>query len=1068
MKSAKILSALILLLLLLSGVAFSNDTDLYTASGEGVEPNILIIFDNSGSMNEEVQYYFYDPTITYTPQTYSPNAVYYWGGWWTGWVYWKSSISEVPCPTAQTALTNNGHYEGRTNSSCNGDNRSLRTGNYRNYLASIGGDETKPKLWIAKQVIKDFLDTVQGVRVGVMIFDYEEGGFLHSEIRSLDYEPPATNPRTALKDEIDDIAAHTWTPLAETLYEAGLYFKGGRSYFNSSPFKSGSVNYTSPIQYHCQMNYVILITDGESTHDRNSVLRYGDTVGGTTYPAIGDQDGDGREPNPNYPSEGSDYLDDVAKYLYDNDLRTNLTGKQNIITYTIGFTINNSLLNRTATHGHGRYFYSQNSQQLSDAFQNIVGEILAKSTSFVAPIVPVSRLERTTAGDKIYLAFFKPFANGMWKGNIKKFGLNTPEDPHDCSYDPSLPIGALLDANCSPALDSNGQFYSTATSYWTSTPLDGGEVDRGGVGEVLLSRTSARSLYTYFNTNMNLSHSSNSFATTNTSITPAILGVANDTEKNKVIRFVHGEDPYDDNGNGNLTEKRDWILGSFLHSRPTIIHYGTTRSVIFVGSNSGMLHAFDDSDGRELWGFIPPNVLNKLHALHADVIENYVDGSPRPYLAYGADGSLTRAILIFGERRGGNCYYALDVTNPDSPQFLWEISPSGRVYQTTTYTNTNYQELGQTWSTPNIAKIASADGDKWVAFISGGYDTNQDNNPVVAADSIGRAVYVIDVLDGSLVKRFSHTEISSMTYSIPSDVARVDTNGNGKVDRLYVGDAGGRIWRFGPQCDLSAPGCESIVNWTGKIVFNSNPGGTENRKIFYPPDVTLENDDGNYEMLFFGTGDREDPKDAVVENRLYGVKDKNPGTPLTENNLYDATYDELQDPGTTAEEKTTILQQLKTGNGWYIRLIRLPQDEDQNPGEKSLAPPVVFYKTVFFTTFTPTGEGVSGDPCYVGEGTARIYILAYKTGNAAFNLDGSNDTEEPVVSRTDRSKVIGTAIPSGVIITFIQGQAVAYVGVGGGVVQGIPANADDWDPDDQGFPIPSGKSLVPAYWRTIF
>ncbi len=35
-----------------------------------------------------------------------------------------------------------------------------------------------------------------------------------------------------------------------------------------------------------------------------------------------------------------------------------------------------------------------------------------------------------------------------------------------------------------------------------------------------------------------------------------------------------------------------------------------------------------------------------------------------------------------------------------------------------------------------------------------------------------------------------------MKYSIPSDISRVDTNGDGYVDRLYVGDTGGLMWRF--------------------------------------------------------------------------------------------------------------------------------------------------------------------------------------------------------------------------------------------------------------------------------
>ncbi len=487
--------------------------------------------------------------------------------------------------------------------------------------------------------------------------------------------------------------------------------------------------------------------------------------------------------------------------------------------------------------------------------------------------------------------------------------------------------------------------------------MDGGEVEQGGVGEVLMDRLNLRNAYTYFYSNVNLNHSSNDFQTTNANITPTVLGLLEgDTDgRYKLIRFTRGWDAYDDNGNGILDEeRRDWILGSFLHSRPVIIHYTGSRSVVFSGSNDGMIHAFDDSDGRELWGFIPPNLLNTLQALHADTNASYVDGSPRAYLSYeyNTDGSIKtvlKAILIFGERRGGNHYYALDVTNPDSPQFLWEIGPTARVYQTTTVTTTDYQELGQTWSSPIIGKIddGTTDG-KWVVFIGGGYDTNQDNDPVIASDSQGRAIYVVDLLTGALVKRFSHTENSDMTYSIPSDIAKVDTDGNGKVDRLYVGDMGGRMWRF----DI---GNSDVSQWTTKIIFKSNSVASDRRKIFYPPDVTLERDTtGDYEALFFGTGDRETPKESAVINRFYSVKDKftvtegvyRPFHSLEETDLVNVTSDLLQ--AGTAQEKQDTLDALKAKNGWYIIL--------ENAGEKFLANAVVFYKIAYYTSFTPSGD----------------------------------------------------------------------------------------------------------------
>lgn len=290
-----------------------------------------------------------------------------------------------------------------------------------------------------------------------------------------------------------------------------------------------------------------------------------------------------------------------------------------------------------------------------------------------------------------------------------------------------------------------------------------------------------------------------------------------------------------------------------------------------------------------------------------------------------------------------------------------------------------------------------------------------------------------------------------MTYSIPGDIAKLDLDGDGKVDRLYVGDVGGRMWRF----DIKS---KTPSGWTGKIIFKSNPDGatTNLRKIFYPPDITLEPDDagkGDYEMLIFGTGDREHPNDKTIINRLYAVKDrnltdKNPQTAYIENDLVDLTDDLLQDPDAEAQVKSDLLFDLKEKSGWFIQLT--PSDS----GEKSLSPAVVFYKTAYFTTFTPSSEIDTGtDPCFVGEGTARVYAVHYKLGTAVFNFDLTNDVGGIKIKKEDRSKQIGTAIPSGAIITIVNGEASAYVGVGAGVFSPKLANKN---------------SIVPVNWRIVF
>jgi len=999
--------------LLFASISYGRDTDLYVVSGVDIPPNVLIILDSSASMDEVVSEQVYDPGIDYSlygpPTVYPQYAVY---NKTTGnkWNLWADDVRTISC----TDLRDNylmifGLATNYSNTSCGISKTDFQTGNYRNFLQLTGGPGgSRPRFGLASGIIHSYINTTNGVRFAVMVFNRDKNGntvrynqtnqteyvFGDSRDNALDadggqllgFVDENKNGKTDLFNALSGFKNDSWSPLAETLYEAMVYFKGETSAITG-------IKYTSPVQYYCQKNYVLIISDGIPTKDSHSALSS----------MIGDQDKDGKVE-----------MDDVALSLRSIDLSGGKSAqKQNITTYTIGFSVTQKLLEDTAKYGGGKYFYVWSSQSFSIAFQTFIAEVLEKSTSYVAPVVPISQMEKTTAGNRLYLAMFKPTAKSFWKGNIKKYGIATENTN-------SIKVGDILDTNGSLVMDSQNMIKKSAWSYWSSE-ADGGEVESGGAGEKLLKRNTARNIYTYLGTSATLSDSSNSFSLSNSAITPQKLGLASGdtTGREKVINFVHGLDSYDENGNGNLTEKRGWILGAFIHSRPLIIHYGTTRSVVYAGANDGMLHAFADDSGEELWAFIPPSLLSSLSQLNGEALQFFVDGSPKAHITD------SKIVLIFGLRRGGNQYIALDITDPDSPKYLWDISPS----------RTGYGELGQAWSTPQLGKVKIGSDDKWVAFIGGGYDENQDSLPA-GSDTKGRAIYAIDVLTGNLIWSYSYAKNSSMTYCIPSDIARVDIDGNGKVDRLYVGDIGGRMWRF----DIGDP---NTTKWTGKIIFNSNSGSSDYRKIFYPPDVTLEKDGGNYEMVFFGTGDREHPKATNYVNRLYAVKDKNPSSPLSETDLVDVTLDLLQDPGTSDADKTTILNSLRGKNGWYIML-------DQNLGEKCLSNPVVFYGTVYYTTFTPS-PGSETDVCFVGEGTGRIYALNYKTGNAAFNLDGVISPE--TITRGDRSATIGTSIPSGTIITFIGGTAAGYVGIGGGVY--IPL-------------LQNTKSLVPVNWRVVF
>ena len=65
---------MILLLPMASSICYGWDTDLYVLSGVNIPPNVLIIMDSLGSMDEVTSGQDYDPTLDYS--AYDPPTVY--------------------------------------------------------------------------------------------------------------------------------------------------------------------------------------------------------------------------------------------------------------------------------------------------------------------------------------------------------------------------------------------------------------------------------------------------------------------------------------------------------------------------------------------------------------------------------------------------------------------------------------------------------------------------------------------------------------------------------------------------------------------------------------------------------------------------------------------------------------------------------------------------------------------------------------------------------------------------------------------------------------------------------
>ncbi len=979
-------------------------------------------------------------------------------------------------------------------------------------------------------VVQTVLKQVAGplreqVKMGLMTFGTNNhGGYLKAGVKPLGVADKDKNDNlvgpanyTAFLNAVDGmtlVSSNSSQPVNETLWDARLYFAGQND--NNTKFSSDTFVAASPLENSCDRNFVIVLTTGSSTPSSQAAN------------AMGDLDTDG--------TEGG--IDDAAKLLYESDFWADdasnvLTEGDQVIQTTVIQLMTSKVAQleeaTDSTHGRGTYYNPTNTNQLIDALLDAMGNIVAEAnTSFVAPVVPASTTNRTISSNRIYLGLFQPQVQKPWLGNLKKYGVNSSNQ--------------LVDKNGDVATYADGSFYSDKVSYWgtnasnlivkfngTLNPAsgqgDGGQVAAGGVGGTLVARIqggTARKLYTNVGASADLTDSGNAFSKAN--LTAANTGIADDVVRDKLVDYFQGVDVEDDDEDGSVTDTRPWIMGDILHSKPVIFNYteyatakentcfkddSTANStMIFVGANDGMLHAFRDCDGGEEWAFIPDSVLPALPELFGTSHNYFVDSSPVLYVHdQDGDGQVDtgvgkkdRVILLFGQRRGGGkstlsssgsrgAYYALDVTTYNAPKLLWKIDS----------TTTDFGELGETWSQPRLAKIKVGSAVKVVAIVGAGYDNNEDLRfgntqafPSGITDTTdttlssnddgnvtstgggsqvnarGRGVFMIEVAElktvsGQLEPDFTNSgqklwkytnaeDATNMTFSMPSDVTVLDSNADGYHDRIYVGDTGGRMWRF----DISSTDPNS---WTANIIFRSNPGheatATNGRKFFFKPSITKS---GSNHVLFFGSGDRAHPLNAAVTDRIYAVKDKGQATVDDINekdDLVNVTANDLQKNDTTASAIDTILDGLTNKHGWFI-------DLDENSGEKVLAPALVFNQNVFFTTYAPN-TSVVPDPCNPGNlGTARIYHLNFATGEAIVNYDTSNDSsatsgnkraaaeDGAVLRRSDRVKNVGSGIPS---------EPTTQIDVGGKVtiINSVSEKVLT-------FGAPDAKLISPVYW----
>jgi hypothetical protein len=568
--------------------------------------------------------------------------------------------------------------------------------------------------------------------------------------------------------------AQRQTPLADSLNWAYTYFDDYINKYNGGD-PSSKEKFGETL---CRGNYIILLTDGlESCRFSGAAPDYNAAV-----------------------TEAAGLL------------------SKNVKTFVIGFggdvVGNQTLTNIAVAGGTDKAYFAANFAELRAAlisiFQAITGQYYGRSN----PVV-------TRARDRLYRGNFD-IRDGDWLGHLM-------------------------------AWDADKQTGVLAPDFaWDS----GEEITKAGRGTV----------YTWIAAGLNPARLE--FKVSESSIYPFVnplaedidgdLDVDNDDAKT-VINYTllpeYNSGTYKGRRAVNVdikgTSYPSWKLGDIYHSTPVVIaepaflfkdasytaFYNSNKNrekMIYVGTNDGMLHGFRNSDGREVISIIPKNLLGNLKNLKA-THDFYVDSSPKAYDVYFSSESKWKTVLISGQRGGGAYYFAVDVTTPNDPQILWELT---------------HGNMGDTWSKPDIGKIKDGGDTKFAAFLSGGYSTT---------DNKGNSFYVVDIETGTILKSFT---VGDATNKIPSNVTAFDADEDGYIDYIYLGDIKGTLWKV----DVRSTNKD---DWTLYEFFK--PVDPKLRPIFYAPAV-VKNNAGKI-LIFFGTGN-ELGLTALTTNFFYEIEDE--------------------------------------------------------------------------------------------------------------------------------------------------------------------------------------------------
>ncbi len=963
-------------------------------SSAAVTPNVVFLLDNSGSMYNAIQPAGVDSSnfaaVYYV--IYSDNN-YYWRSDINDANVSLSEISRYDCDSGYKALWSSSQNNKRCYKLPDpaGSGRTRYTSKYLAYIyntyTNSKNDLTSKlpnqfRMEVAKTVTNNIVTENRGLRYGLFTFNAPTdsnrgpGGSLRqqvvdfSEARRPDgsvlvNQTDADTNFKSFTDAVKAVTPSTNTPLAETYYEVTRYLRG-----ISRHQGSGSGNYTSPIQYRCQRNFGIVVTDGLPTYDRTFPADDPQRLASSGAGSLPDWDGtkgkvdsNGANTVPN--NDGSNingdgegdtlYLDDIAKFAYDIDLRdistNDLAGKsfndpgfkkQNLLTYTVGFAVNNQMLQDAATYGKGQYYTASNSEQLNDSLTKAINDISSKAGSGGAGASSSATL---TTDTYYYKTLYDP---KDWRGTIEAYRLNSTTGR---PLNPTTPDWTT-DTTITPS--SNGAKYQT---YKTG----------GSPGVVSLDYTALDAAQQ---------------TQLNSSVTPPLNGAS-------LLTWLKGS-----NVTGLRTRKvllgdvvnsplermsPNEVLASSLAGDPSYDLFLTSKranltSSLLVNANDGLFHVIDAETGAHRYGYMPSTLMSSLYRVASP---DYVDGNSHNFMVDGpitvADAQLGAnwaTVAVGGMGAGGKSLFAvrLFTGNSNNIDALWEISPPA----SNTPAN-DWNDLGYTYSKAVVARTQSG---QWVAIFGNGYGSNGGK----------AALYVVNIADGSLVQKVVVDDNTSGTAAENAagtglSSPQVVVDAQGRIERIYAGDMRGNLWGF------------TGASLTPFKLFAAG----KTQPITVQPTVHAHPDGGH--LVLVGTGKLNEASDKLNKDvqAFYAIWDRpaNTTTVALANLLQQNLLSEVSISGETYVKTSNTPVNWDTHLGWHLPLTL----NGATQGERVILPAQVTLGRAVFVT----AKVDANDPCE-SAGSGRLIELDVLSGGMLSypvldtNGDGRVDDRDEIVS----------------------------------------------------------------------